>query len=264
MTRQSLIRIGAGIAVAGFVGLAASPAFATTSSTTPSPGSRAAASSAAALQKIQAAAAAAISAREAALQQAVTVLNAHSSCDLGTMVSTATGDESALTTLGQTIQSDTTVTAAKNDFQSIFETYRVFALVLPVDHMVLADCALTALLPKFTALETKWAALNDQSIASLLADMQTQTTDAATALGQVSPATLEAYTPSEWNGAPNHNLLVASRSSLQSARHDLGQARDDAKQIVNILHQEHPQGGKNVASVTTSTAPASTSTTAAS
>jgi hypothetical protein len=262
MTRQSLIRIGAGIAIAGFVGLAASPAFATTSSTTPAPGSKAVAISAAALQKIQAAAAAAISAREAALGQAVTVLNAHSSCGVGTMVSTATGDESALTTLGQTIQADTTVAAAKNDSQSIFQTYRVFALVLPVDHMVLADCALTALLPKFTALETKWAALNDQSITSLLADMQTRTTDAGTALGQVSPSALEADTPTEWNS--NHDLLAASRSSLQSARQDLGKARDDAKQIVNILHQEHQQGGKNVASVTTSTAPASTSTTAAS
>ena len=259
MTRQSLIRTAAGVAVAGLVGLAASPAFATTSASTPgSPGSgpsaNAGADQAATLAKIQAAAKAAIDQRLTSLNQVITVLNGTTwlGSDQATLVGKAQGDLAALTALEATIEADTTVQQAKTDAQTIFTGFRVYALVVPVDRMVVAADGITnSVVPKLTALETKWAGLNDQSIATLLADMQAQTQAANTAVSGLA-ATLEGYVPAQWNA--DHTLLSGPRSTLGTARQDLAKARQDAKQIVEILRSEHqPQGSSSVSPSSTST-----------
>ena len=267
MTRQSLTRTGPGRAVtvlaatvlavavlagAGVAGLAASAAFATTSSPVapPTPGG---ATSSTRLAKIRAAGEAAINQRVTALNQVVTVLNGTSwlGPDQATLVATAQSDIAGLTKLGSRLAADTTVQQAKTDYQQIFAGFRVFALVIPVDQMVRASNGITnVVVPKFNALETKWAALDDPQIAGLLSDMQGKTQAADAAVNGL-PATLEALTPSSWNS--NHGILSQPRSELATARQDLKQARDDAQQIVQILRSQHPHGASGVNPGTSST-----------
>jgi hypothetical protein len=266
MTRQSLIRTGPGRAVtvlavavlagavlagAGVAALAAPAAFATTSSpVAPS------ANSSALLAKIQAAGEAAINRRVTALNQVITVLNGTTwlGPDQATLVATAHNDITGLTALGGKLEADTTVQQARADAQQIFTAFRVFALVIPVDHMVRASDGITnVVVPKLNALEAKWSGLNDPQIASLLGDMQHQT-QAADAAVKGLPTTLEALTPSSWNS--NHEVLDALRSELATARRDLEQAREDARQIVQILRSRHQHGAANPS---TSVAPSITS-----
>jgi len=252
MTRQSLTRIVAGAAVAGVVGLAASPAFATTSSSTPlTPHAASPANSAATLSKIQADAKVAIDGRVAALTTVVTVLGGvKAPCVTAPLIATAQGDIAGLNSLETTILADTTVQKARSDAQQIFTGFRVYALVIPVDHLVRATCAVSDVVTRLDALETKWGALNDTHITTLLADMVSRTQAASQAVNGL-PTTLEAYMPADWNG--NHTLLNGARSSVQNARQDLGKARADAKQIVGILRGEHHPASSSVSSSTTST-----------
>jgi len=252
MTRQSLIRIVAGAAVAGVVSLAASPAFATPrSSTPPSPRPSSPTVSAGVLSKIQADAKAAIDGRVTALTAVITVLGGITGpCDVSPLIATAHSDIAGLTTLEATILADTTAEQARADAQLIFTNFRVYALVIPVDHLVRATCAVNDVVTRFTALETKWGALNDPSIAAPLADMVSQTQAAAQAVSGL-PTTVEGDTPADWNA--NHSLLNGARSSMQTARQDLGKARADGKQIVGILHGEHHPAAGSVSSSTTST-----------
>jgi len=197
------------------------------------------------LAKIRAAGEAAINQRVTALNQVITILNATSwlGPDQATLVTTAHNDITGLTALESKLEGDTTVQQARADTQQIFVGFRVFALVIPVDHMVRASDDITnVVVPKLNALEAKWAGLNDQQIASLLGDMQHQTQAADTAVNGL-PTRLEALTPSSWNG--NHQVLDAPRSELATARQDLKQARDDARQIVQILRSQHPHGTEN-------------------
>ena len=253
MTRQSLLRTGAGLAVAALATVAASPAFATTTPSSPAPGSRAGTDSSALLAKVQAAGQAAINQRLSALNQVVTVLNGTSwlGPDQATLVATAQSDIAGLTKLGSRLAADTTVQQAKTDYQQIFAGFRVFALVIPVDQMVRASDGITnVVVPKLDALEAKWAALDDPQIAGLLSDMQSKTQAADAAVNGL-PATLEALTPSSWNS--NHGILSQPRSELATARQDLKQARDDAQQIVQILRSQHPHGASGVNPGTSST-----------
>jgi hypothetical protein len=248
MTRQSLIRIVAGGAIAGCIGLAATPAFATTSTTTQNPNAHgpSATNQAAALAKIKADANTAIQSRLTALNAVIGVLNGLSNCAVTPLVTTAQTDVTGLTALDATIQADTTVAQARTDAQTIFTGYRVYALVIPVDHLVRATCAVTDVTTKLTGLETKWSSLNDPSIASLLADMQAQTQAAAQGVNGLA-STLESYRPTDWNS--NHALLDGPRSTLKTARQDLETARHetdrhDAKQIVTILRASTSRRGR--------------------
>jgi hypothetical protein len=202
------------------------------------------------LGKVQAAAKKAIDDRVAALNQVITVLQGspYLGGDQQTLVATAQSDVTALTNLETTIQADTNVQQAKTDARTIFTSYRVFALVLPVDHMVRASDDISGVVvPKLTALETKWAALNVSAIASLLSDMQTQTQAAAQAVSGL-PGQLEAFTPSAWNA--NHALLGPSRTALGTARTDLEKARTDAKQIHALLKAQKSQKASTSTSTT--------------
>ncbi len=262
MTRQSLLRTAVGVAAAGCIGLAASPAFATTTTTSPVPASPrgAGANAPAVLAKIQAAAKVAIDQRVTALNAVVAVLNGTTwlGPDQGTLVGVAQNDISGLTALEAKIAADTTVQQAKTDAQTIFTGFRVFALVIPVDHMVRASDGVTnVVVPKLTTLESKWAGLMDPDIATLLTDMQNQTQAANTAVTGL-PTTLEALTPDSWN--KDHQVLDTPRSQLATARQDLKKARDDAQQIAQILRSEHHQGASSVNPSSTTSSSTTSST----
>jgi hypothetical protein len=275
MTRQSLLRTTAGAAVTGLVVLAAAPAFAgtpttstppTTSARRPGPlsGRPNAAgpnNQSATLSSIQAAATRAVNDRLATLNKAIADLNAISAkCPVGPLLTTAQNDISGLTALEATIMADTTAQQAKADAEKIFTGYRVYALVIPVDEMVVATCRVSTVVGVMTAFEQKVAGLNDPNVASSLADMEAMSQAAASAVSNL-PSQLESYTPADWNA--NHNLLSGARSSLRTAREDLEKARHDAHQIVQILRRDYGKGRghvKPMAPPASSTSTASSST----
>jgi len=288
MTRQSLTRIAAGAAVAGLVALAATPAgalprpFSPTSSSSvpgssvpgsgsgqPGPGTHTAPTQAAptgtqGLAGIQQAAEAAINARVKTLTTAVADLGkVPPGCDVSALVSTAQADITKLQALEAKIQADTTFQDAKDDAQTIFTDFRVYALVVPVDEMVVATCRTTDAANKVNALVQKLQGVSDPNIAALVTDMGNQAQAALAAVNGLA-STLEGYTPSDWNS--DHNLLKGARQSLRTARQDLEKARVDGHKILEILH--HDLGGGNGASTvhpntSSSTTSSTTSTTAA-
>jgi hypothetical protein len=237
MTRQSLVKILVGGAIAGTIALAAGPALAdslgsgSTTPTSPSPATVGTGS----LQAIQAKAKVAIDRRVDALNRAISVLQADPNLgsDQAVLVGTAQKDVAGLQQLEQTIQQDTTAQQAKTDAGTIFTGYRVFALVLPVDRMVrFSDRATNVAVPRLDRIAARAAQSGNPAIVSLGADIQHQTQVASQALAGL-PARVEAYTPAEYNA--NHGLLAGDRSDVQTARQALEKARDDVKQIRQLV-----------------------------
>jgi hypothetical protein len=288
MTRQSLTRIAAGAAVAGLVALGASPAgalphpFSSTSTTAPggAPSGQAGTNAQATSQANQAkdltflqnAGEAAINARLASLNKVISDLgNVPQGCDVSSLIGTAQADITNLTALEGNLKSATTVAAAKGDVQQIFAAFRVYALVIPVDEMVVATCRMSDVIAKVNALITKLQNVKDPNVAALVTDMGNNTTAAASAISGVATQ-LEGFTPQSWDSSPGE--LVPFRQDLRTARKDLEQVRDDAHKIVAILHHDYGQGGNegnnvnpnansNTSSSTTSSTSSTTSTTAA-
>src|SRR2546430_23986 len=139
-------------------------------------------------------------------------------------------DITGLKTLDTTIQADTAITAAKADAQTIFTDFRVYALVLPVTHLVIATDAMTnVVIPKMTtvadALQLIITKTNATSEQPTLEDMKAQIAGALTTTNGLA-ADLQSFTPAQWNA--NHDLLAPDRGKVSSARTDLGKARRDA------------------------------------
>jgi hypothetical protein len=186
------------------------------------------------LQQIQAAAATAISKRVSSLNTAIAKVDktADLGSDQATLLGTLRSDETGLTQLGQTIAGDNTLPTAKTDYKEIFSDYRVYALVLPVTRQVVVDdriintagARLTKVAARIAAHETP---ADQTEVQALLTDLANQVS-AATAAVKGQPATLEGYTPADWNA--NHQLLNTARSATKTAVADLVKARSDAKQ----------------------------------
>lgn len=188
------------------------------------------------LQAVKDAAHTAITARVTALNRAASAIAQTPSMGSDQAVETAvvTGDISGLQQLDATIQSDTTVAAARADAAKITRDFRVYALVLPVAHMVrAADLIDNLAVPKLTAAEQSLqAAVTRRGAANLQAsldDMKAQIAAAQSATAGLQ-ARLEGFTPAQWNS--NHALLSPARTSLEAARSDLRKAREDAKTVV--------------------------------
>jgi len=277
MTRQSLTRIAAGAAVAGLVALGASPAAAlphpfsstsssSTSSTLPggAPSGQAATSAQAgnqakALTFLQNAGVADITARLTSLNKAISDLaNVPQGCDVSPLVTTANNDIAGLTALEGHLKADTTVAEAKADVQQIFAGFRVYALVIPVDEMVVASCRMTDLINKVNALVQKLQHVSDPNITALVTGMGNNAQAAANALNGVA-GTLETLDAKSWDSNPSE--LVQYRQDLRTARKDLEQCRDEAHQIVGILRHDYSPGS-NGGNAVNPNANSSTSTTA--
>ena len=191
------------------------------------------------LQTIKDNAHAAITNRVTALNKTISSVNgdAFLGPDQAALVTGMQNDITGLNALDTTIQGDSTVTAARADAQKIFTDYRIYALVLPVTHMVVAADAMTnVVIPKMntvaSTLQVVITKLNATAQQATLDDMKTQIAAAKTATDGLS-AELQAFTPAQWNA--NHDLLSADRGRLQTARADLGKARHDATTIVAAL-----------------------------
>jgi len=178
----------------------------------------------------------AIERRVASLNAAIAVVQSSTflGADQGTLVPVLQSDVSGLRQLDQTIQNDTTLQAARADARRIFTEYRVYALMLPVVHMVRgADAITNVIVPKLDDaaghLQDAITKRNASNLQPLLDDLRAQTA-AAQQLVTGLPGRLEALEPADWNA--NHAVLQPSRDTLQRARLDARRARQDGRDIV--------------------------------
>jgi hypothetical protein len=225
MRSTRLLRCAVATAVTAGVSLTATTAWATDTR----PG----------LDAMKTAAHTAITNRVTAMNTAIGVVNqnANLGADQAVLVTRLQNDIADLNLLDTTIQTDTTVAAVKADAQKIFANFRIFAVVLPVTHMVVAtDTVDNAAIPKLSDVATKLQTLirnkNATGQQATLDDMKARIAAARTATdGLVTD--LEAFTPAQWNA--DHDLLSPDRSKLRGARADLAKARQDARSIVTAL-----------------------------
>jgi hypothetical protein len=238
--RTRLLRLGA-IALAS--GATLGSVAGTAGAATPGSSGNSAASVPATLAGIKASAATDITDRVNDLNAAIAKVDAAEG--LGTSQATLASylgtDITPLQQLNQTIQADSTVQQAANDFRTIFSDYRVYRLVLPATHIAAdADHATTTAIPNLTADVAKAQArvnpANQAALQPLLDDLNSQISAATNATNGVAAAVL-AFTPAQWNA--DNALLDASESSAQAASGALEKGRADVTQIVQDLKADH-------------------------
>jgi hypothetical protein len=158
-----------------------------------------------------------------------------------TLVSYLGTDSAPLQQLNQTIQGDSTMPQAAQDFGTIFSGYRVYRLVLPAARIAtVADDATTSAIPNLTADAARAQArvnlANQATLQPLIDDLDGQVSTATNATNGLA-ATVLAFTPAQWNA--DNALLNASRASEQTATAALEKGRADVKQIVQDLKVGH-------------------------
>jgi hypothetical protein len=240
------ILLGAAVAVAGVAsisGVLAPVAFADPGS--PSPSSSVPASGqSSGLAKIKAKATSAIARRDSALHTAIQAVGSNhylTPPDRSTALATLNGDLSGIDTLAPIIQADTTVVKARADYDSLFTSYRVFALALPQARLAASADDLTGtVLPRLTDAQSRLEALlsgTDQdkdsaSVQAAMADLGRQIS-VITSTTNGASTTVLGYKPADWNS--NHELLAPVRADLTTARADAKQARADIRTVVTAL-----------------------------
>lgn len=146
-----------------------------------------------------------------------------------------------LTALKTKINADTDPTTLQADVKSIVDSYRVYALFIPKIHILTAGDAITDLLTKLNALETKLetriaeakTAGNDvAALETALAEMKTKLADAKTQSDN-AVSTVTSLEPAGYPG--NKGSLQTALGLLKTARADIVTAKQDAKTIVNGL-----------------------------
>ena len=241
---HTLLRTLAAVSLTGAVALAAGPAMAATG---PSPSTNPPAT----LAQIQAAAAAAVNARETQLGKLSARLSAAPGCDNnGTVAGIIATDGPALTQLLATIDADTTVAAARVDYQAIFDYYRIYMLVSPQADTA-AACGL--ILKADTHLTTDEATLSARVKAvealgtplpnadASLADMTAKLAD-GTAQANSAYSALSSLVPDRGNKAvqaTNQAAVATAHGELETAHTDLVAALADARAVVADLNAIH-------------------------
>ena len=227
--------IGTAAAAALIVGTCA-PAFASgTAATTTAPKTLAA---------IQALALVKTTERTGSLNTAIAKVNAATDItpgDRATILGTLNNDVAGMTTVEAKIAADTTVATAAADFQTIFTTYRVYAVAIPQARLAAgADRMTGTTIPRLTDAQSKLAAAlagpdaskSTPQLLADLADMHSQITAASSALNGVSAEAL-AVTPADFNA--NNSVLAPIRASVATAIVDLKTAAADGKTVLAAI-----------------------------
>lgn len=164
---------------------------------------------------------------------------------LGVVNATRTG----LQALKTKIDGDTDLTTLRADVQAIVLNFRVYVLVDPMVHEIVASDQILDLTNLLTSIENRLSPyvtkLNNSSVTAAFSDAQQQTQAAAGLVGPL-PAELAALTPAGYPG--NKATLQSAHTALASARADLGKVRSDLATVIQALR---PNGS---ASTTSSTA----------
>ena len=165
-------------------------------------------------------------------------------------------NQTGLTNLKATIDAGGTATELKASTKSIFNDYRIFALVIPrgwltasgdrIETIVgLMNTLSVKLQARITALQT--AGTDVTTLQANLTDMNAKTSDAQ-AKAQLALSGIANLAPDQGNAtvaASNKAALVAARANIKTATTDLQTARKDVNAILKVL--------KIGASVTSST-----------
>jgi hypothetical protein len=165
-----------------------------------------------------------------------------------------------LTALKTKIDADTDTATARSDAQTIFGTYRIYALVVPQGWILAASDRVATVTSLMTTLGTKiqaritadQAAGKDVSaLTSAYADMQAKIAD-ANKQSASAQAGVSALVPDQGNAtlaASNKAALVAARADIKTATSDLVAARKD---VATLLKDLKSLGGNGAASASTS------------
>ena len=157
------------------------------------------------------------------------------------LLSKLSSDTSGLQSLDTKIQGDTDGTTLRSDLQSIVTAYRIYVLVAPQVHIVVASDRVAAFVSLGNTIADKIQSKIDAAKAAgrdvkkaqeALDDMKKQLADAASAIAGVA-AKVIVLTPSGYPG--NRSTLLDARSSILTARAHLVTARADAHTAVNAL-----------------------------
>ncbi len=149
-------------------------------------------------------------------------------------------DLSGLTPLATRMSGATTVSAVRTDETAMVDDYRVYMLMAPqtrlVDAIAAETDAATTLQKADSALQQLLAKQSGGGTAqqkSELADLQSQITQAQSAIGN-DVATVLAIQPGP-DASSIESALAPNKSAVKSARKDLVQARQDAKELRTSL-----------------------------
>ena len=169
----------------------------------------------------------------ASLTAATSVTAGHRSTQQASLQGAAGG----LTALKAKVAGDTDARTLKDDCQSVFADYRVFALrapqtgyVIAGDAQVAAVARLQAVVPTLSdAIAKLEAAGKDVAAAkTALADLQGKLADAAPKAGGITDGVI-GFTPAAYNA--DKNLLTPTHTQVLAVRTDLAGARADLKAI---------------------------------
>jgi chromosome segregation ATPase len=197
-----------------------------------------------------------------------------SSSQIATFTTDIQTEIANLTSLKAAIDADTSTSTLKTDYQSITQSYRIYALVEPqVDITAAADRVLTlstdfsAIVPKIQSYvnTAQTNGTNVSAAVSALADLSAKTSDATT---QANAAVAEVAGLQPDQGATstmeaNTAALKDAQSKIKTATSDLDAARKDVttavqviRSVINSLTGTSPK--TTVSGTTTTTVTAST------
>lgn len=163
------------------------------------------------------------------------------SSNRSTLLSKLSSDTSGLQSLDTKIQGDSDATTLRRDLASIVTAYRIYVLVAPQVHIVVASDRIAAFVALGDSIVSKIQSKIDTAKAggkdvkaaqAALDDMKKELADAAAATEGVASNVI-ALTPSGYPG--NRATLLSARSSILTARAHLVTARADAHAAVSAL-----------------------------
>ena len=172
-----------------------------------------------------------------ALSARITAAKSLTSSDSSALKSEVAATSSGLTSLKATIDAETDVPTLRADIAKIVSDYRVYVLVSPQVHLVIAADTILATQTKFADINTKLAARiatakapgknTDAAQADL--DAMNAAVTAAVGLAGPLPAQLLPLTPAQYNGGAGGPIITSARSTVTTARNDVKNAVADAK-----------------------------------
>ena len=243
-----LSRLGASLALGGIAALSlVGVTGVTAASASPTAPPTTGAAGGAALEQLKADGAEAIAVRQTQLTKLAGRLAASPGCDTtGAIAQVIAADGPALTALGAQLAADTTLPAAREHHQAIFQDYRVFAVVTPQASVTAACGHIHTVVTTLTADEAKLTERVDAAAAAgadmtaaraSLADLHAKLED-ANRQADAASSSIASIKPDRGDkavAAANAAAIDDARRALTTAHDDLTAATKDARAVVAAL-----------------------------
>jgi hypothetical protein len=172
-----------------------------------------------------------------------------SGSDKSSLLATAKSNITGLQALDATIQSDTTVAAARSDCQKIVTQYRVYVLFEPQVHLTISTDRVGGAITKLQSISSTLATIVSKiSDPTEKATAQTALTDFNSKLSAVESSSsglssVLGLTPSGYPA--NKSTLLTLQSALLTIRGDLQAMRADVQTIRNAVEASPPSPGSS-------------------